>query len=82
MTPGIVHPFVQPETRATAGPDTDVIAQGYLTQFLFQAAPPPRRTRSRGDRVIGSNPLQFILVSTGRADPATMRLDPQSSVYR
>src|SRR5580700_8331938 len=48
MTPGIVHPFVQPETRATPGPDTDVIIQGYLTQFLFQAAPPPHRTQPRG----------------------------------
>jgi uncharacterized protein (TIGR03083 family) len=38
----------------------------------------------RGDeeKVITGDPLQFIQVSTGRADPATMGLDPTVNIFR
>jgi uncharacterized protein (TIGR03083 family) len=34
------------------------------------------------DRVISGDPLQFVLVATGRADPATMGLEPEINIYR
>ena len=34
-----------------------------------------------GERITG-DPLQFVLVATGREDPATMGLDPRINVYR
>jgi len=39
---------------------------------------------SSGDlrRLIEGDPMQFILVSTGRADPATMGLGPEINIYR
>ena len=39
---------------------------------------------SSGDlrRLIEGDPKQFILVSTGRADPATMGLGPEINIYR
>jgi uncharacterized protein (TIGR03083 family) len=39
---------------------------------------------SGGDkgRLIQGDPMQFILVSTGRADPATMGLGPEINIYR
>ena len=39
---------------------------------------------SGGDsaRVIDGDPMAFILVSTGRADPATMGLGPEINIYR
>jgi uncharacterized protein (TIGR03083 family) len=39
---------------------------------------------SGGDdtRVIAGDPVQFILVATGRAEPATMGLDPEINIYR
>ena len=39
---------------------------------------------SGGDdsRVIKGDPMQFILVATGRADPATMGLEPEINIYR
>lgn len=39
---------------------------------------------SGGDnsRLIEGDPMQFILVSTGRADPSTMGLDPEINIYR
>ena len=39
---------------------------------------------SGGDasRVIEGDPMQFVLVSTGRADPATMGLGPEINIYR
>jgi uncharacterized protein (TIGR03083 family) len=39
---------------------------------------------SGGDlrRMIEGDPMQFILVSTGRADPATMSLGPEINIYR
>ena len=35
-----------------------------------------------GARVIEGDPMQFILVSTGRADPAGMGLGPEINIYR
>jgi uncharacterized protein (TIGR03083 family) len=39
---------------------------------------------SGGDngRVIAGDPMQFILVATGRADPATLGLGPEINIYR
>jgi hypothetical protein len=39
---------------------------------------------SGGDdgRLITGDPMQFILVATGRADPATMGLGPEINIYR
>jgi uncharacterized protein (TIGR03083 family) len=34
------------------------------------------------DKLIEGDPMQFILVSTGRADPATMGLEPEINIYR
>ena len=34
-----------------------------------------------GERITG-DPLQFVLVATGREDPSTMGLDPKINVYR
>jgi uncharacterized protein (TIGR03083 family) len=34
------------------------------------------------DRVIEGDPMQFILVSTGRADPGRLGLDPTVNIYR
>lgn len=35
-----------------------------------------------GGRLISGDPKQFILVATGRADPATMGLEPEINIYR
>lgn len=35
-----------------------------------------------GGRTITGDPMAFVLVSTGRADPATMGLDPTVNIYR
>ena len=35
-----------------------------------------------GSRVIEGDPMQFILVSTGRADTAGMGLGPEINIYR
>lgn len=39
---------------------------------------------SGGDsaRLVDGDPMQFILVATGRADPATMGLGPEINIYR
>jgi uncharacterized protein (TIGR03083 family) len=39
---------------------------------------------SGGDsnRIIKGDPMQFILVATGRADPASMGLEPEINIYR
>ena len=34
-----------------------------------------------GGRVIDGDPLEFVLVATGRADPATLGLDDSVNVY-
>jgi uncharacterized protein (TIGR03083 family) len=36
---------------------------------------------SGGGRLVGGDPLQFVLVATGRADPASMGLDGTVNVY-
>lgn len=35
-----------------------------------------------GHLISGTDPMQFILVATGRADPATIGLDPEINIYR
>lgn len=41
----------------------------------------PRYDVGAGGREIGGDPMQFVLVATGRAEPATMGLDPGVSIY-
>jgi uncharacterized protein (TIGR03083 family) len=41
----------------------------------------PRHDVSDGGREISGDPMQFVLVATGRAEPATMGLDPGISIY-
>lgn len=65
----------------------------HISQVLSQQEWPPATIRlddldvfevSGGDpgRLVSGDPKQFILVSTGRADPATMGLDPSVNIYR
>ena len=41
----------------------------------------PRHDVSRGGREIAGEPMQFVLVATGRAEPATMGLESGVSIY-
>jgi uncharacterized protein (TIGR03083 family) len=41
----------------------------------------PRYDVSGGGREITGDPMQFVLVATGRAEPATMGLEPGVSIY-
>jgi uncharacterized protein (TIGR03083 family) len=65
----------------------------HISQVLSQEGATPATIRldgldqflvSGGDdgRLIDGDPMQFILVSTGRADPATMGLEPEINIYR
>ena len=65
----------------------------HITQVLSQQAWTPATIRltdmdefqvSGGDpeKLVSGDPMQFILVSTGRADPATIGLDPAVNIYR
>jgi uncharacterized protein (TIGR03083 family) len=65
----------------------------HVTQVLSQQAWTPATIRltdldefrvSGGDPevLVSGDPMQFILVSTGRADPATIGLDPAVNIYR
>jgi uncharacterized protein (TIGR03083 family) len=65
----------------------------HISQVLSQQEWPPATIRlsgldeflvSGGDsgRLITGDPMQFILVSTGRADPTAMGLDPAVNIYR
>jgi len=65
----------------------------HITQVLSQQAWTPAIIRltdmdefqvSGGDpdMLVSGDPMQFILVSTGRADPGTMGLDPAVNIYR
>jgi uncharacterized protein (TIGR03083 family) len=65
----------------------------HITQVLSQQAWTPATVRLRGldefqvsggnpEMLVSGDPMQFILVSTGRADPATMGLDPAVNIYR
>jgi uncharacterized protein (TIGR03083 family) len=42
----------------------------------------PFEVSGGGDRTIGGDPLAFILVGTGRADPSTLGLDDTVNIYR
>jgi uncharacterized protein (TIGR03083 family) len=65
----------------------------HITDTLSQEGAKPATVRLTGldeflvsggddDRLIAGDPMQFILVSTGRADPATMGLGPEINIYR
>jgi uncharacterized protein (TIGR03083 family) len=65
----------------------------HISQVLSQQAWTPATIRltdmdeflvSGGDPdvLVSGDPMQFILVSTGRANPATMGLDPAVNIYR
>ena len=41
----------------------------------------PRYDVGDGGREITGDPMQFVLVATGRAEPATMGLEPGVSIY-
>jgi len=41
----------------------------------------PRVDVGAGGRVVTGDPLQFVLVATGRAEPATIGLEPGVSIY-
>lgn len=77
-------------TTSTSGLAASV---SHITDTLTQEAAKPATVRltgldeflvSGGDsaRLIEGDPMQFILVSTGRADPATMGLEPEINIYR
>jgi uncharacterized protein (TIGR03083 family) len=65
----------------------------HITDTLTQEGAKPATVRlsgldefrvSGGDsgRLIEGDPMEFILVSTGRADPASMGLEPEINIYR
>ena len=77
-------------TTSTSGLAPSV---SHITDTMTQEGATPATVRlnrldeflvSGGDsgRIIGGEPMQFILVSTGRADPATMGLGPEINIYR
>ncbi len=41
----------------------------------------PRHDVGAGGREVSGDPLQFVLVATGRAEPATIGLEPGVSIY-
>jgi hypothetical protein len=41
----------------------------------------PRYDVGTGGREVGGDPMQFVLVATGRAAPETMGLEPGVSIY-
>ncbi len=86
------------DIRDALGQSTDskvglVPSVSHISQVLSQQQWTPATLRlngldeflvSGGDtgKLITGDPMQFILVSTGRADPATMGLDPAVNIYR
>ena len=65
----------------------------HISQVLSQQQWSPATLRLSGldeflvsggddERLVDGDPWQFILVSTGRADPVTMGLDPAVNIYR
>lgn len=78
------------QTTSTSGFAPSV---SHITDTLSQEGAKPATVRLTGldeflvsggddNRLIAGEPLQFILVSTGRADPATMGLSPEINIYR
>jgi uncharacterized protein (TIGR03083 family) len=79
--------------QTTTATDPHAASVSHIAQVLSEQGAEPATIRltgldeflvSGGDssRLIGGDPMQFILVSTGRADPATMGLDPEINIYR
>jgi uncharacterized protein (TIGR03083 family) len=79
--------------QSTAAPEGLAPSISHISQMLSQQEWTPATIRlmgqdeflvSGGDtgKIISGDPMQFILVSTGRADPGTMGLDPAVNIYR
>jgi uncharacterized protein (TIGR03083 family) len=82
-----------PLGQATAEPAGLAPSVSHISQVLSQQEWSPATIRltgldeflvSGGDSttLVTGDPMQFILVSTGRADPATMGLDAAVNIYR
>lgn len=78
------------KTTSTSGFAPSV---SHITDTLTQEGAKPATVRLNGlneflvsggddSRIIEGDPMQFILVATGRADPATVGLDPEINIYR
>jgi uncharacterized protein (TIGR03083 family) len=86
------------DIRATRGQATTATAPlgpsvSHISQVLTEQGWSPATIRLKGldefrvgagdeSKVIQGDPMQFILVSTGRADPAILGLDPTVNIYR
>jgi uncharacterized protein (TIGR03083 family) len=86
------------DIRAALGQTTRAMAAyapsvSHISQVLTEQGWHPACIRLNGldefrvagggeDRVIAGEPMEFILVSTGRADPSTLGLDPTVNIYR
>jgi uncharacterized protein (TIGR03083 family) len=79
--------------RSTPSPKGYAPSVSHISQVLTQESAVPATIRlaglddfhvSGGDlrRLIDGDPMQFILVATGRADPASMGLEPEINIYR
>jgi uncharacterized protein (TIGR03083 family) len=62
------------DTLSQEGAEPATIRLTGLDEFLVSGG--------NSSRLIMGDPMQFILVATGRADPATMGLDPEINIYR
>jgi len=56
--------------------------QGWEPATLDFAGMPAFTVSGGGGRRIDGDPMTFVLVSTGRGDPATLGLDPSVNIYR
>lgn len=56
--------------------------QGWEAATLDFEGMPSFSVSGGGGRAIGGDPMAFVLVSTGRGDPATLGLDPSVNIYR
>ena len=78
---------------ATTSTDAHAPSVSHIAQVLTDQGWQPASIRLNGldeflvgngseDRVIDGDPMEFILVSTGRADPGPLGLDPTVNIYR
>ncbi|MGA8724329.1 MAG: maleylpyruvate isomerase family mycothiol-dependent enzyme [Acidimicrobiales bacterium] len=78
---------------ATTSTDAHAPSVSHIAQVLTHQGWHPATIRLNGldeflvgngseDRVIDGDPMEFILVSTGRADPGPLGLDPTVNIYR
>jgi uncharacterized protein (TIGR03083 family) len=77
----------------TTSTDAHAPSVSHITQVLTEQGWHPATIRLNGldeflvgngseDRVIEGDPMEFILVSTGRGDPGRLGLDPTVNIYR